>query len=278
MREWEQPLLLLCINKLYSMSFFEIYIQAFLVIMILMTTLWIISVFIKNASIVDPFWGIGFVLAGAFYFISSYGLDIRKTIILILVTVWGLRLSVYLGWRNFGKGEDYRYKQFRKDYGEHRYWWFSFFQVFLLQGILLWLISAPLLAAQYYHESLSLNIIDIIALIIWIVGFTFEAGGDYQMTKFKANPANKGKVMDKGFWKFTRHPNYFGDAMVWWAFGLFSVAAGSYLPLFSSLLMTLLLLKVSGVSLLEKTLQETKPQYTEYTEKTNAFLPWFPKK
>ena len=260
------------------MSFFEIYVQAFLVIMILMTTLWIISVFIKNASIVDPFWGFAFVLAGIFYFISTDGASVRKIILLILVVAWGMRLSIFLGWRNFGKGEDYRYKQFRKDYGEHRYWWVSFFQVFLLQGLLSWIISVPLLAAQYYSVDSQLNIVDYIAFTVWVIGFVFEAGGDFQMARFKANFANKGKVMDKGFWRYTRHPNYFGDATVWWAFGLFSIAAGSYLPLIGSLLMTLLLLKVSGVSLLERTLKETKPQYSDYIKKTNSFLPWFPKK
>lgn len=245
--------------------------------MIMMTMLWIVSVFIKNASIVDPFWGFGFVILGIFYFISTNGLEKRKIVLLILLIIWGMRLSMYLAWRNFGKGEDYRYQNFRKEYGEHRYWWFSFFQVFLLQGILLWLISAPLLAAQYYHTSLELNIFDFIALIIWIIGFMFEAGGDFQMAKFKLNPKNKGLVMNKGFWKYTRHPNYFGDAFVWWSFGLFALAAGSYLSLLSSLLMTLLLLKVSGVSLLERSLKETKPQYKEYIEKTSAFIPWFPK-
>lgn len=260
------------------MSFLEIYMLSFLVIMILMTILWIVSVLIKNASIVDPFWGFGFVLAGVFYFIATEGIEIRKIILLILLILWGLRLSIYLGWRNIGKGEDSRYKQFRKDFGEHRYWWISFFQVFLLQGVLLWLISAPLLAVQYYGINSPLNFVDFIALLVWVIGFVFEAGGDFQMSRFKANSENKGKVLNTGFWKYTRHPNYFGDATVWWAFGLFSVASGSYLPLLSSLLMTVLLLKISGVSLLERSLKETKPQYTEYIRKTSSFLPWFPKK
>jgi steroid 5-alpha reductase family enzyme len=258
------------------MSFLNTFLLAFLVIMILMTTLWIISVLIKNASIVDPFWGFGYVLAGTFYYFMSDGLDTRKTILLILVIIWGMRLSIFLGWRNFGKGEDFRYQKFRKDYGEKRYWWFSFFQVFLLQGVLMWIVSVTLLGGQFYQNNL--NVIDFIALVVWTIGFVFEAGGDFQMAKFKANPSNKGKVMDKGFWKYTRHPNYFGDAMVWWAFGLFSVAAGSYLPLIGSLVMTILLLKVSGVSLLERTLKDTKPQYKEYMTKTSSFVPWFPKK
>ena len=260
------------------MSFIQIYLQGFLVIIILMTALWIISIFIKNVSIVDIFWGVGFLLINTFYFIKTEGLEIRKIILLILVVIWSLRLSIYLGWRNWGKEEDFRYQQFRKDYGEHRYWWFSFFQVFLLQGFLLWIISAPLLAAQYYIPGSSLNIIDYVAIIIWIVGFIFEAGGDYQLARFKANPVNKGKVLQTGFWKYSRHPNYFGDATVWWAYGLFSVAVNSYLPLLSSLLMTLLIVKISGVAMLERTLKNTKPVYKDYINKTNAFIPWFPKK
>ena len=260
------------------MSYSELYFSGLLIVIIAMTLLWLVSVFIKNASIVDPFWGLGFVIAGVYYFYNSEGLEIRKLIVLTLLIIWGLRLSIYLGWRNLGKGEDFRYQQFRKDYGENRYWWISFFQVFLLQGILLWLISAPLLSAQFYAGESGLNYFDYAAIIIWIIGFSFEAGGDFQLARFKSDPKNKGKVLNTGFWKYTRHPNYFGDATVWWAYGLFSVASGSYWPLLSSLLMILLIVKVSGVYLLEKTLKSTKPQYKDYVEKTSAFFPWFPKK
>jgi len=130
------------------MSYFQIFIHGFLVIMILMSFLWIVSVIVKNVSIVDLFWGLGFVLAAGFYFLKTDGFEPRKLILVILVSIWGLRLSFYLAWRNLGKGEDFRYKQFRKNYGENRYWWISFFQTFLLQGILMWLISAPLLGGQ----------------------------------------------------------------------------------------------------------------------------------
>ncbi|MHB1105920.1 MAG: DUF1295 domain-containing protein [Lutibacter sp.] len=260
------------------MSYSELYFSGLLIVVIAMTMLWLVSVFIKNASIVDPFWGLGFVILGLFYFYKAEGLEIRKLIILSLLIIWGLRLSIYLGRRNLGKGEDFRYQQFRKDYGENRYWWISFFQVFLLQGLLLWLISAPLLSAQFNAGESGLNYFDYAAIIIWIIGFSFEAGGDFQLARFKSDPKNKGKVLNTGFWKYTRHPNYFGDATVWWAYGLFSVASGSYWPLLSSLLMTLLIVKVSGVSLLEKTLKNTKPQYIDYVKKTSAFFPWFPKK
>lgn len=260
------------------MSFFQVYIYGLLVIIALMSLLWIISVIIKNASIVDLFWGFGFVLSSGYYFISLEGFSARKIILMVLVFIWGMRLSAYLTWRNHGKGEDFRYREFRKKYGENRYWWISFFQVFILQGILMWLISAPLLGAQYYGVSKSLNILDFAGIILWIIGFMFEAGGDWQLAVFKANPANKGKVLDSGFWRYTRHPNYFGDSAVWWGFGLICLAAGSYLPLLGSVLMTLMIIKVSGVALLEKSLKDQKPEYREYIEKTSAFLPWFPKK
>jgi steroid 5-alpha reductase family enzyme len=194
------------------------------------------------------------------------------------VTIWGLRLSIYLAWRNIGKGEDFRYKEFRKNYGEKRYWWISFFQTFLLQGILMWLISAPLLGAQYYSENRPLGIFDFIGIVLWITGFFFETAGDIQLAHFKADPGNKGKVMDKGLWRYTRHPNYFGDSAVWWGYGFICIASGSWFPILGSILMTVLIIKVSGVGLLEKSLKEKKPGYKEYMEKTSPFFPWFTKK
>ncbi|MDP4223977.1 MAG: DUF1295 domain-containing protein [Bacteroidota bacterium] len=260
------------------MTFLAVYIQALLMIVILMTILWVASIIIKNASIVDLFWGLGFVLVSFFYFLNSNGNETRKIIILILTAVWGLRLSSWLTWRNRGKGEDFRYREFRKKYGENRYWWISFFQVFLLQGILMWLISAPLLGAQYFGNNREFWFLDYLGIAFWIIGFIFEAGGDYQLALFKADPVNKGKVLDTGFWRYTRHPNYFGDSMVWWGFGLISISAGSLLPALGSVLMTVLIIKVSGVALLEKSLTGQKPQYEDYIRKTSAFLPWFPKK
>ena len=259
------------------MTFFQIYIQAFLLIMIMMTILWIISVIIKNSSIVDLFWGFGFVLSAWFYFINTDGLITRKVILTSLVTIWGIRLTGYLTWRNLGKGEDFRYREFRKKYGENRFWWISFFQTFLLQGTLLWLISAPLLGAQFYGQDKSLNFLDFAGIGFWILGFIFEAGGDYQLSKFRSDQGNKGKVLDKGFWKYTRHPNYFGDSAVWWGYGLICLATGSFLPVLGSVLMTALIIKISGVAMLEKSLKEHKPQYQEYIRKTRAFIPWFPR-
>lgn len=255
-----------------------LFLQASLLLFAFFTLLWLVSIKLKNVSIVDLFWGIGFVVVNAFYMVMSGELTLRKMVLLLLVTVWGMRLSIYLAWRNCGKGEDFRYQAFRQKYGPTRYWWISYFQTFLLQAALALLISLPLLGVSMGHPSQSLQPLDYVALLVWLVGFTFEAGGDYQLARFKGNPQNRGKVMATGFWRYTRHPNYFGDATVWWAYGLFSIAAGSYWQVIGSLIMTLLIVKVSGVALLEKTLNHTKPQYREYIEKTNSFFPWFPKK
>ena len=255
-----------------------LFLKASLIILILMTLLWLLSVIIKNVSIVDLFWGFGFVVVNAFYIFISGELNARKILILVLVTVWGLRLSIYLAWRNIGKGEDFRYKEFRKKYGPERYWWFSFFQTFLLQGALIMIVSLPLLGVNVSTHSNAFNVLDYLGILVWIIGFTFEAGSDFQLSRFKQNPDNKGKVLNTGFWKYSRHPNYFGDSAVWWAYALFSIAAGSYWQIIGSLIMTLLIIKVSGVALLEKTLNNTKPQYWEYIQKTSSFLPWLPKK
>lgn len=256
----------------------NIFLQVSLLIWVLVSLLWLWSVLIKNVSIVDIFWGFGFVVVNAFYVFNLEQIAPRNLLLLLLVSIWGLRLTIYLAVRNIGKGEDFRYQQFRKDYGEKCYWWFSYFQVFLLQGVLILIVSLPLLGVHSSETSSTLIWLDYIALLVWSIGFSFEAGGDYQLYQFKKNPNNKGKVLNTGFWKYTRHPNYFGDAAVWWAYALFSIAAGGYWQIIGAIIMTLLIIQVSGVALLEKTLHKTKPKYKEYIEKTNSFFPWFPEK
>lgn len=244
----------------------------------MMTILWIISAVIRNVSIVDLFWGPGFVLAAGFWYIITPGAAFRKTLVLLLVAVWGFRLAIHLAIRNLGKGEDYRYREFRKKYGEERYWWVSFFQVFLLQGVLMWIIALPLLGAQYPSTAGGPGIFDYAAVVTWLTGFIFEAGGDMQLSAFRADPSNKGKVLDSGFWRYTRHPNYFGDSAVWWAYMLLSFGAGCYTGAAGSIIMTLLILRVSGVALLEKSLVNTRPEYKDYIERTSSFFPLPPRK
>jgi steroid 5-alpha reductase family enzyme len=259
------------------MSFLDIYFRGLPLTVGMMSLLWLVSVFKKNAGIADIFWGTGFILLNGYYFLVTRGIAFRKMILFALVCAWGLRLFLYILRRNWGNGEDFRYKEFRQKYGSKRYWWVSFFQVFLLQGVLLWLISAPLLGAQFYASQPRLGIWDILGILFWLIGFLFEAGGDFQLARFKKNPQNHGKVLDRGFWKYTRHPNYFGDSCVWWGYGLLSIAGGCIFAIYGSLLMTLLIIRVSGVMLLEKTLKQSKPGYREYAARTSAFFPWFPR-
>ena len=260
------------------MDFVSLYLNIGLIIFIMMTLLWFLSLVLKNSSIVDIFWGTGFVIAGwAAFLLTPAGYEPRKILLFTLVTIWGLRLSLHILVRNRGKPEDFRYQAWRAEAGS-AWWWRSFFKVFLLQGILMWLISAPLMVAQVSTQPDRLNVLDFLAVPIWLVGFFFETAGDWQLSRFKANPANKGKVLSSGVWRYTRHPNYFGDATQWWALYLIALAAGGWWTVFSPLLMTTLLMRVSGVTLLEKSLQEEKPGYADYIRSTSEFVPWFPRK
>jgi steroid 5-alpha reductase family enzyme len=260
------------------MSFLEIYLVAGLSILAFNTVLWFVSLRVKNSSIIDPFWGILFLVAAIVYFVlAEDGSQDRKVLLLALVVIWSLRLSVYLAWRNWGKGEDFRYRKWREQHG-YRWWWRSFFQVFVLQGVLAWIISIPLLAAMAGESPARLTVLDGLAVVVWLVGFFFEAVGDFQLARFRADPANKGRVLNMGVWRYTRHPNYFGDAAQWWGFYLVALVAGGFWTIYAPIIMTGLLLKVSGVALLEKTLTETKPQYQEYIATTPAFFPWLPQK
>ncbi|TET54987.1 MAG: DUF1295 domain-containing protein, partial [Anaerolineales bacterium] len=153
-----------------------------------------------------------------------------------------------------------------------KWWWFSFFKVFLLQGLLMWIISAPLLAAQTSAAPAQLTLLDYSAIVVWSIGFLFEALGDMQLATFKADPASKGRVLNTGLWRYTRHPNYFGEAVQWWGYYLLALAAGGWWTAFSPILMTFLLVRVSGVALLERTLKK-RPGYREYVETTSAFVP-----
>lgn len=243
-----------------------------------MICLWFISLVLKNASIVDIFWGLGFVIVAWLTFYRAEGYLGRKLLICTLVTVWGLRLAIHIARRNWGKGEDRRYQAWRASYGP-RFWWVSVFTVFGTQGILLWIISLVTQAGQISPEPNRWFWQDALGLFVWAVGFFFEAVGDWQLARFKANLENRGKVMNQGLWAYTRHPNYFGECLMWWGLFLIALAApGNIWTIISPLTITILLLKVSGVTLLEKSITETRPKYRDYMESTSAFVPWFPKR
>lgn len=248
----------------------------------LMTLVWLVSLPKRDVSIIDIFWGLGFVLVGWFYYFfgapeGAGDRGVRGLLVPVLVTLWGTRLAIYIGWRNHGKGEDYRYVAMRKRWGS-KFPAASLVIVFWLQALLLWLIAMPLFKVQRATPS-SLGWLDALGLFLFVVGFFFETVGDYQMARFKADPENRGKVLDHGLWRYTRHPNYFGDATVWWGLACFAFATpGSAWTVFSPVLMTFLLLRVSGVALLEKGLSRTKPAYADYVHRTSAFFPWPPKR
>lgn len=260
------------------MALYEAYSLVGLVMLILMLGLWLASLALHDASIVDIFWGAGFIACAWLYFaLTPQGFAGRKWLTCALVTIWGLRLALYILRRNWGKGEDYRYQVWRQQAGKH-WWWLSLFKVFLLQGALLWMISMPLLRAQSSSVPARPVWLDAAALVVWGIGFFFEAAADCQMRRFKADPTNRGRVLQQGVWRYSRHPNYFGDAAVWWGYFLLAAAAGGWWTIFSPLLMTFLLLRVSGVAMLEQGLAQTKPGYREYMQTTSAFIPWMPRR
>lgn len=255
-----------------------ILITTFCATMAMMLVLWIVSLAIKNASIVDIFWGAGFAVIAIVTFALADGYAPRKLLITSLAVIWGSRLAIHIGWRNHGKGEDFRYQAMRKRSGGS-FALVSLYTVFALQGVLMWVISLPLQFAQLWREPARLVWLDFLGAALWLIGLSFEAIGDWQLARFKADASNKGKVMDRGLWAYTRHPNYFGDALLWWGFFLIALAnPASWWTVISPVLMTTLLMKVSGVALLEKTLVKTRPEYRGYVQRTSAFFPLPPKR
>ncbi|MEM9954157.1 MAG: DUF1295 domain-containing protein [Chloroflexota bacterium] len=260
------------------MAFLMQWMMGGLAIWCAMTLLWIISLLIRDSSIVDIFWGSGYVVVTVVWFMTTISnpIPLSQWLILALVSIWGLRLTIYLFWRNVGKGEDFRYQKWRSEHGK-RWWWWSYIQVFLFQGAVMWFVAMPLLGAQF-EATAGLNLVHYIGIFVWSVGLFFETVGDWQLAQFKANPDNEGKVLDTGLWKYTRHPNYFGDAVVWWGFYLLAVANGAWWTIFSPIVMTYLLMRISGVPMLERNMRKRKPDYADYVERTSAFLPMPPKK
>lgn len=247
-----------------------------LVISLTMTLLWIVGTLRRDASIVDPFWGAGFVLV-AWTSVSLHAPATARVLLLAgLTTIWGLRLSLYLLWRNARHGEDRRYAAMRARHG-HRFWWISLWTVFLLQALILWFVSLPIQVAAVKNLAAPLHLLDLAGLLIWTVGFLFESISDWQLSRFQADPKNSGRVLDRGLWRYTRHPNYFGDFCIWWGLFLIAASGGAAWTVASPLLMSILLLKVSGVSLLERTIVDRRPNYAAYQARTNAFFPGPPK-
>jgi steroid 5-alpha reductase family enzyme len=250
------------------------FLMALAVLMVAATLTWTLSIPLKNASIVDSLWSLLFALAAVTYVYFAAAPGPRTSLIIVLVLIWALRLAAYITARNWGHGEDRRYQAIRAR-NEPNFAAKSLYLVFWFQAVLAWVISLPLLGA--ITSQASLNWLDYLGATLWLVGFAFEAGGDWQLARFKADPANAGKVMDRGFWRYTRHPNYFGDFAVWWGFFLIALAGGAWWSIIGPIIMSTLLMKVSGVRLLEKDIGERRPKYADYIRRTNAFFPWFPR-
>jgi len=248
------------------------------VIAVLMAALWGLSLVLRDASIVDPFWGLGFAVVAWTSAVVAGSLDTEGAVLVALTTVWGLRLAAYLSWRNLGKGEDFRYRALRKRWDE-RFPLVSLGTVFLLQGALMWVVSLPVQLGQDPGPGEGLGWLAGAGTAAWVVGLFFESVGDVQLARFKAVASNEGRVLDTGLWRYTRHPNYFGDFCVWW--GLFLVALAFGAPWWTAagpVLMSVLLMRISGVALLERSLSRRKPGYEEYVRRTSAFFPRPPRR
>ena len=260
------------------MDIISILISNFIAVLGMMLLGWIISLITRNVTIVDSLWGLGFVLIAWLTFFTAEGFQGRMILITLLVTLWGLRLSLHLSWRNWGHGEDPRYGLWREESG-NRFWLISLFKVFVLQAIFLWAIALSLQWGQMSPQPPQLTWIDYLGVSVWALGFFFEVVGDWQLARFKSDAANKGRVMDQGLWAYSRHPNYFGECLVWWGIFLITLATPSSLwTVISPIIITTVLLKMTGVTLMEKTIVHTRPKYREYIARTNAFIPWFPKR
>ena len=236
----------------------------------------LVGTLIHNNSIVDIGWGIGFVLIAWLILLTDTTTIVTQWLITILVTLWGVRLFYHILKRNLGKPEDFRYQNFRKAWGKYviiR----AFFQVYMLQGLLMFIIALPYILIANV-TTISKYYVVVIGIIIWLVGFYFEVIGDYQLKCFIKEPNNKGKILMTGLWKYTRHPNYFGEATMWWGLFIIAIASNvSWVAIISPITITCLLLFVSGVPILEKSMSK-KPGYEEYVRKTSIFIPWFSKK
>lgn len=251
------------------------FIYGLLAMLLLAFLTWILSVLRKDVSIVDSVWSLMFLAAAGVFASAAPDYGMRTQIILGFLLLWAVRLAGYLTWRNWGEPEDRRYQLIRAKYEPH----FAFKSlgiIFVFQALLAWIISLPLWPALTHNQTFSFW--DVAAVALWLTGMTFETVGDWQLARFKADPANKGKVMDRGLWHYTRHPNYFGECLIWWGFFLFALSTGAWWTILSPLLITWLLLKFSGVVMLEKTIVERRPAYRDYIARTNAFIPGRPRK
>ncbi len=252
----------------------QTYFYGLLAMIVLALLTWVISVRKKDASIVDSFWSIFFLLGSIVYVWPNEVLSVQQLVLILLVTVWALRLSLFITWRNHGKPEDTRYQDIRARYAPN-FAFKSLFIIFIFQALLAGFISLPLWFV--FTRPADFGLLDIAGIALWVVGMFFEVIGDAQMASFRKSTASQnGEVMDQGLWHYTRHPNYFGESCIWWGYYLFALSAGGWWTILAPVAMTWLLLKFSGVALLESDIVHRRPAYREYIKSTSAFVPWPP--
>lgn len=253
----------------------ELLTQTILIVFVYFFIFFLVAQLIKNNSIVDMGWGAGFVLIAVATLFIEGSFTARNLIVTGLVVIWGVRLTYHIVRRNWGKPEDFRYAKWREEWGG----WLvprAFLQIFMLQGLMMLVIGYPIVLVNAYPGT-GLGVLDVLGLLVWVTGFYFESVGDKQLAEFLKNPVNKGKVIQSGLWKYTRHPNYFGEATMWWGIFLLALSVPlGWTGIISPLTITILLLFISGVPMLEKQMMKN-PEYREYAERTSKFVPLPPK-
>jgi len=255
----------------------SIYLQVLILVFVYFIILFIIGQVLHNNGLVDIGWGFGFVIVAAFTIFRTGNYDAASIVTTLLVSIWGLRLFYFILKRNWGKPEDFRYVGFRKKWGNKFPLIKAYLQVYFLQTVFMYVISLAIISTNNTPLKKNILMFTAIGTLIWLIGFFFEAVGDYQLKTFKVGGKNKGRVIKTGLWKYTRHPNYFGEATMWWGIYIISLSTGDWLlNLISPVLITFLLLFVSGVPMLEKRYADN-PEFIEYKKVTSKFIPWFPK-
>jgi steroid 5-alpha reductase family enzyme len=254
----------------------QVFLIAAITIFIYMVIFYLIAQSVKNNSIVDIGWGLGFVFTTLVLIFSSEKIYPSMLIMSLMILIWGIRLSFYIYIRNHGKPEDFRYANWRKEWGS-RQPWIAFYKVFMLQGAIMWIVALPVILVFVRHNNLP-AFLGIVGISIFLFGLVFEGSADAQMKRFKADPSNKGRIITSGLWKYTRHPNYFGEALLWWGIGIYGFSVSGYWYCFiSPVLITIMLRYVSGVPMLEEK-YKNREDFRAYASKTSVFIPFLGKK
>ena len=263
------------------MGIAQLLIANFIFVLACVLGLWLVSLKLRDVTFMDPFWAIGMVLVAAVTMAGTHGASARQSALLIVAAAWGLRLGGFLFWRWRHDGPDPRYVRLIEKAQQKQGMGFAraaLMKVFLTQAPMLWLVSLPVQLGQIDTAPEQLGGLAAVGILVAAVGIVFESVGDWQLSRFRADAANKGKIMDRGLWRYTRHPNYFGDACVWW--GLYLIAAETTTGLYAlpgPLLLTWTLIKWSGAATLERRMKRSRPAYEAYIARTSGFLPWPPK-